>query len=177
MLGAFLLVVIGLRHGGVQLVRTGRAHALVLVVNVRRRIQRLLQPARPEERRGPPLRVQLPHFAGNLDLPLRLTSCRIRLMGNSGARSSGRAVAAFRDAAAAPSAWADRRQCCTRQGECGFAAGCTGWFPCANSISATLPPRRRLERSKPGCPTRSRRPEEFASSSLSILPFGDMLPL
>ena len=69
-LGAFLLVVIGLRHGGVQLVRAGRAHALVLVVNVRRRIQRLLQAARAKQRRGPPLRIDLPHFAGNLDLPL-----------------------------------------------------------------------------------------------------------
>ena len=70
MLGAFLLVVIGLRQGGVQLMRAGRAHALVFVINVRRRIQRLLQATRPEERRGPPLRVQLPHFAGNLDLTL-----------------------------------------------------------------------------------------------------------
>ena len=69
-LGAFLFVVVGLRQGGVQLVRAGGAHAFILVVNVRRRIQRLFQAAGAEERRGTPLRIKLPHFAGNLDLAL-----------------------------------------------------------------------------------------------------------
>ena len=68
-LGAVHLVVIGLRQGGVQLVRAGRAAALVFVIDVGGRIQRLLQTAGAEERRGTPLRVQLPHFAGNFDFP------------------------------------------------------------------------------------------------------------
>ena len=68
--GAFLLVVVSLRHGGVQLVRAGRADALVLVVDVRRRIERLLKPARAVERRRTPLRINLPHLFGNLDLAL-----------------------------------------------------------------------------------------------------------
>ena len=69
-LGAVLLVVKGLRDGGVGLVRAGRADALVLVVDVRGRVERLLQAARAEERRGTPLRVDLAHRAGNLDLAL-----------------------------------------------------------------------------------------------------------
>ena len=70
MLGAFLLVVIGLRHSRVQLVRAGRAAALVLVVDVRRRVERLLKATRAIKRRRTPLRINLPHFFGNLDLPL-----------------------------------------------------------------------------------------------------------
>ena len=67
---AFLLVVLGLRHGGVQLVRAGWADAFIFVINSRRRIQRLLQPPRADQRRRPPLRVNLPHLSGNLDLAL-----------------------------------------------------------------------------------------------------------
>jgi len=70
MRGAFQLVVVGLRHGGVQLVRTGGADAFVLVKDLGWRIQRLFQAACAEERRGAPLRVGLPHRAGDLDLPL-----------------------------------------------------------------------------------------------------------
>src|SRR5207248_10248116 len=39
----FLLVVVGLRHRGVRLVAAGRADALVLIVDTRRRPERLLQ--------------------------------------------------------------------------------------------------------------------------------------
>ena len=43
-------VVVRLRHGGVRLVRAGRRDALVLVVDPRRRAERLLQPVRPVQR-------------------------------------------------------------------------------------------------------------------------------
>ena len=69
-LGAVHFVVIRLRDGGVRLVRAGRADALVLVVDVGGRVQRLLQTAGAEERRWTPLRVDLSHRAGNLDLAL-----------------------------------------------------------------------------------------------------------
>ena len=51
-LDAGFLVVEGLRHRRVRLVAAGRADALVLVEDARRRIERLLQPAGAEERRG-----------------------------------------------------------------------------------------------------------------------------
>src|SRR5262249_12715310 len=49
-----LLVVVRLGHRGVRLVTPGGAHTLVLVVDVGRRAERLLESARAEERRGPP---------------------------------------------------------------------------------------------------------------------------
>ena len=83
------LVVVGLGNGGVGLVRAGRADALVLVVDVGRRVQRLLQAARAEQRRGTPLRVDLAHRAGNLDLALGADLLQDQAIGKSGARSSG----------------------------------------------------------------------------------------
>ena len=56
---------------------------------MRRRIERLLQAAGAKERRGTPLRVDLPHLAGNLDLPLGADLLQDQAMGKSGARSSG----------------------------------------------------------------------------------------
>src|SRR5262245_47910414 len=47
-------VVVGLGNGGIRLVRAGRAHALVLVVNLRRGAKILLEPPCPEQRRWPP---------------------------------------------------------------------------------------------------------------------------
>ena len=67
---ALPLVVVRLRHRGIQLVRAGRADAFVFVINTCRRIERLLQAARAHKRRRPPLRVNLPHFSGNLNLAL-----------------------------------------------------------------------------------------------------------
>ena len=67
---AFLLVVPGLRDGGVELVRAGRANAFIFVINARRRIESLLKPAGANKRRRTPLRVNLPHLSGNLDLAL-----------------------------------------------------------------------------------------------------------
>ena len=56
--------------GGVELVRAGRADAFVLVIDPRRRIERFLQAARANQRRRTPLRINLPHLSGNLDLAL-----------------------------------------------------------------------------------------------------------
>ena len=69
-LDAGFLVVERLRHRGVRLVAAGRADALVLVVDVRRRLQHLLEPPRAVQRRRPPLPVDVAHRAGNLDLAL-----------------------------------------------------------------------------------------------------------
>ena len=69
-LGAVLFVIKRLRDGGVRLVRAGRAYALVLVVDVGWGVESLLQTAGAEERRWTPLRVDLSHRAGNLDLAL-----------------------------------------------------------------------------------------------------------
>ena len=62
-----LAVEIGLRHRRVRLVRAGRRDALVLVVDVRRRVERLLEPSRPEQRRRSPQRVDLADLLGDLD--------------------------------------------------------------------------------------------------------------
>ena len=64
---ALLLVVVRLRDRRVRLVRAGRRDALVLVVDARRRLERLLQPARAVERRRPPLPVDRPHLLGDRD--------------------------------------------------------------------------------------------------------------
>ncbi len=64
---ARLLVVVGLRHGGVRLVGPGGAHALVLEVDVGGGLQRLLQPGGAEQRRGPPQAVDVEHGPGDVD--------------------------------------------------------------------------------------------------------------
>jgi len=61
------LVEEGLRHGGVDLVRTGRADAFVFVVDLRRRAEHLLETAGAEHRRRAPLLVDLAHLFGNRD--------------------------------------------------------------------------------------------------------------
>ena len=68
--GAGDLVVIGLGDGGVGLVAAGGAGALVFVINVRRRLQRLFQPHRAQQRRGPPQRVDFADLVGNRDPPV-----------------------------------------------------------------------------------------------------------
>ena len=83
-------VVAGLRHRGVRLVRAGGRHAFVLVVDLRRRAERLLEPTRAEQRRRPPQPVDLAHRLGDLDLAFGATPpAAISAIGNSGARSSG----------------------------------------------------------------------------------------
>ena len=118
-LGAFLLVVVGLRHRGVRLVRAGRAHAFVLVVNLRRRIQRLLQPARAKQRRRPPLRVHLPHRRRESRSP---APCSLPAgSGSWETAAPGRpaqSASAFPDAAAAP---------------CGFGRSATNVVPGAGN--------------------------------------------
>ena len=69
-LDARLLVVERLRDGGVRLVRARRAHALVLVEDLRGRTQDLLQPVRAIQRRGTPEPVDLAHRLGDLHLAL-----------------------------------------------------------------------------------------------------------
>ena len=70
-LDALLLVVEGLGDRGVGLVAAGRAHALVFVIDLGRRLQGLLEPTRPIEGRGAPLAVDIAHGPGDLDLALR----------------------------------------------------------------------------------------------------------
>ena len=67
---ALLLVEERLGERRVGLVAARRAHALVLVVDVRGRIERLLQPVRPVQGRRPVERVRLAHRIGDLDLPV-----------------------------------------------------------------------------------------------------------
>ena len=67
-LGALGRVVVRLRDGGVRLVRPGRRHALVLVVDPRRGVQRLLQPVRPVQRGGPPQPVDVQHLVRDGDV-------------------------------------------------------------------------------------------------------------
>ncbi len=68
---AGLGVVVRLRHRGVRLVRAGRRDAFVLVVDVRRGAERLLEPVRPVQRRRPPQPVDVEHLAGDVDVALR----------------------------------------------------------------------------------------------------------
>ncbi len=67
---AGLGVVERLRHRGVGLVRAGRRDALVLVVDPRGGVERLLQPVRPVERAGPPQPVDVEHLLGDVDVLL-----------------------------------------------------------------------------------------------------------
>ena len=60
------LVVVGLGHGGVGLVRAGRRDPLVLVVDVGRGAERLLEPVGAEERAGAPDLVDLADLVGDL---------------------------------------------------------------------------------------------------------------
>ena len=68
---AVLGVVERLRDGGVRLVRARRRDPLVLVVDLRRRSERLLQPVRAVQRRRPPQPVHVEHLAGDVDVPFR----------------------------------------------------------------------------------------------------------
>ena len=70
-LGAGHLVEIGLGDGGVGLVAAGGADALVLVINVRGRLQGLLEAHRAQQRRGPPQRVNVAHRLRDFDPALR----------------------------------------------------------------------------------------------------------
>ena len=70
-LGAGDFVVVGLRDCGVGLVAAGGAAAFVFVVDVRGRLQRLLEPHGAQQRRGTVERVDLAHLRRNLDHPLR----------------------------------------------------------------------------------------------------------
>src|ERR1700739_2166087 len=70
-LDAGLLVVEGLSYGRIGFVAARRAHPLVFVVDLGRRIESPLQPARPIERGGTPLAVDLPVRFGDFDRAFR----------------------------------------------------------------------------------------------------------
>ena len=61
-------VLVGLRDSRVRLVRAGRRDSLVLVVDVRRRIERRLEPPGAEQRRRPPALVDVADLIGDLHL-------------------------------------------------------------------------------------------------------------
>ena len=69
-LDALRLVVVSLGDGRIGLVRAGGAPALVVVVDARRRIERLLETAGAVQRRRPPQTVDVDDLAGDVDLPL-----------------------------------------------------------------------------------------------------------
>ena len=66
-LGAFGLVVVGLRDRGVRLVATGGTHALPLVVDARGRPEHFLEAERADQRCRAPDLVGVPHRFGDLD--------------------------------------------------------------------------------------------------------------
>ena len=70
LLDAGLGVVPGLRHGGVGLVAAGGRDAFVLVVDLGRRAQRLLQAVGADQRGRPPQLEDLAHRLGDRDLAL-----------------------------------------------------------------------------------------------------------
>ena len=92
---AGLGVVVHLRHSGVRLVRAGRRDALVLVVDPRRRAERLLEPVRPVQRRRPPQPVDVLHLVRDVDVATRSRP-------PAGSAPSGTAA---RDRPARPAAW------------------------------------------------------------------------
>jgi hypothetical protein len=83
----FLAVEEGLGEGGVRLVAAGRTHALVLVVDVGRRIEGPLEAPSPVERRRPIEGVGLANRLRDLDLALAA-----HLLGDEGHREEGRQV-------------------------------------------------------------------------------------
>ena len=88
-LGPFLGVVIGLGHGGVGFVGSGRADAFVLEIDTSGSVERLLEPAGAVEGGGPPHLVDVEDRSGNVDVRSCDTSCMMSAIGNRGARSSG----------------------------------------------------------------------------------------
>ena len=64
---ALLLVVPGLRHRGVRLVRACGRDAFVFVINLGRRAERLLQTLRAHQRRRPPHAVDVADRLGDVD--------------------------------------------------------------------------------------------------------------
>ncbi len=65
-----LAVVVGLRHGRVRLVAAGRADPLVLVVDLRGRLEVLLEAAGAEERARAPEAEDVDDLLGDVDVPL-----------------------------------------------------------------------------------------------------------
>src|SRR6266481_8271015 len=59
------IVVVGLRNGGIRLMRTGRAHAFILVVDARRSPERLLKTVRAVKRSRTPATIDFAHRLGD----------------------------------------------------------------------------------------------------------------
>ena len=138
-LGAFHLVVIGLRDGGIGLVRAGGADALVFVIDMGGRIESLLQTAGAKERRGTPLRIDLAHGAGNLDFALGADLLKDKRHG----KQRGQIVGA--DGLVRAGMQGRRHglgqvggNVVPRDGNATIAANYIGWFPCGNCISEAL---------------------------------------
>ena len=62
-----LLIIKSLGDGCVRLVAARRAHALVFIIDLCRSAERLLEPVRAKERRGPPEGINVEHLFGNVD--------------------------------------------------------------------------------------------------------------
>jgi len=69
-LDAELLIVPGLRHGGIGFVAAGRAGALVLVIDAGGRVEIPLEVNRPSERRRTPAVQDVKNLFGDVDPPL-----------------------------------------------------------------------------------------------------------
>ena len=107
-------VVVGLRHGGVRLVRPGRAAALVLVVDPGRGAQVLLQPPGAEQRRRPPQPVDVEHVVRDRRCAGRRTPpARSAPSGTAAPGRPGRPAGRCPGAAAAAGARAGRGSRCT----------------------------------------------------------------
>ena len=66
-LGAGGLVEVGLSDRGVDLVAPGRARALVFVIDVRRRLERMLESHRAQQGGWPPKRIDLPNLIRDIE--------------------------------------------------------------------------------------------------------------
>ncbi len=115
LLHAGLLVVVRLRHRGVRLVRPGRRDALVLVVDARRRAERLLEAVRAEQRRRAATggRRRARRRGSRRTAPARPPAGSAP-SGTAARSPRGRRAAGCRGAAPAAAGSAGPARCCTR---------------------------------------------------------------
>ena len=134
---AGLRVVPSLRHRGVRLVRARRRDAFVLVVDLRRRAERFLEPVRAIQRRWAPHagRRRAPAPGSRISRSVRDLLQDQRPSGTAARGRRGRPAASCRGAAPAAAASADRPRCCTSDAAaCSRRAGtswvCSSASPC-----------------------------------------------
>ena len=82
---ALLVVVVGLRHGGVGLVRSGGRYAFVLEIDLCRGAEGFFQSRGAHQRRRPPYLVDLLHLFGDVDETLRRHLLVDQFFGEDGA--------------------------------------------------------------------------------------------